>query len=147
MKKGFTLLELIVSIGIASILVSILISMFLKYNYIYSINTKEYREYFYCSEALMFIEHEVNNSKYVKISNNIIELNYADGITKKYIQLNTKGSIVIIHTENNTTKTVNNILNNIRDFSVIQKRNTIYVCITDNSGERYERCFGVKLET
>ncbi|MCM8711029.1 type II secretion system GspH family protein [Clostridium sp. SYSU_GA19001] len=147
MKKGFTLLEVIVSAGIASILVSILIPIFLKYNLIYKENTKEYREYFYCFEALMFIEQEINNGKNVRINNNVIQINYSDGITKKYIQQNTNGCIVLVHTENNVVKAVNNILNNISSFTVVQKRNTTYICITARSGERYERCFGIKLET
>lgn len=147
MKKGYTLIELLGAAAIAGTLIVLITTMFLKYNDIYKSNIKENRNYFYCTEALMFIENEVGDCKSTAISSNKIVMNYNDETVKKRIQLNNDGSLVIVYVENNLTEAVNNILNNVQDFEVIQKGNTIYVSIQINNGEKYERCFGINAET
>lgn len=143
MKKGFTLLELIAALGMSSIIVTILISMILKYNMNFKNETVEFKNYFYVSEAYLFIEHEFDMSKDAKVYENKIELIYKDEITKKIIELNEKGNIVIIDMDKNNKRSVNNILTNIKEFSVVQNKNTIYMSIMGNDGEKYEKCFTV----
>lgn len=146
MKKGFSLIETVVALAIASIITAMVSNFYLKYSKSYNINTVSNRNYFYCNEALMFIENEIRNSKSAAVNNNILEVKYPDGIVKKYIKYNGAGSLVIVHTESGTTKAVNNILNNVSGFSVFQKYNTIYVEIIIKGGDRYERCFGINVE-
>lgn len=146
MKKGFTLLELLIALAIASIVIALASNLYLKYNSLYMQNSKYNRDYFYSTEALMFIEDQIRNSKSVSINNNIIEVKYPDGIVKKYIKYNGSGSLIIVHTENDITLAVNNILTNVNNFTVIQKNSAIYVSITINGGEKYERCFGINVE-
>jgi prepilin-type N-terminal cleavage/methylation domain-containing protein len=146
MKKGFTLLEVLVSLAIASVVTALVSTLFLKYNSLYSTSNKYNRDYFYSSEALMFIQNEIRNSMSVSVNNNIIEIKYSDGIVKKYIKYNGAGSLVIVHTENNINMAVNNILTNVNNFSVFQKSNIIYVSILINGGEKYERCFGINID-
>lgn len=146
MKKGFTLIEILIALAIASIVTALVSTLYLKYNLLYNQNTKYNRDYFYSTEALMFIQNEIRNSKSISINNNIIEVKYPDGITKKYIKYNGAGSLIIVHTENDINLAVNNILRNINNFTVIKKSNTIYVSISINGGEEYERCFGINVE-
>jgi prepilin-type N-terminal cleavage/methylation domain-containing protein len=146
MKKGFTLLEILIALAIASIVTVLVSTLYLKYNLLYNQNCKYNRNYFYSTEAMMFIQNEIRNSKSISINNNIIEAKYPDGVVKKYIKYNGAGNLVIVHTENGTTMAVNNILSNISNFSVIQKNSTIYISISINGGEKYERCFGINVE-
>ncbi|MFL0268405.1 prepilin-type N-terminal cleavage/methylation domain-containing protein [Candidatus Clostridium radicumherbarum] len=146
MKKGLTLLELLIALAIASIVSALVSSFYLKYNSLYNENSRYNRNYYYTSEALMFIQNEIRNSKNVSASNNVIEVKYPDGITKKTIKYNGAGNLTIAHYKSGTYLATNNILTNVNNFSVFQKYNTIYVSITINDGERYERCFGINLE-
>ncbi|MFL0246711.1 prepilin-type N-terminal cleavage/methylation domain-containing protein [Candidatus Clostridium stratigraminis] len=146
MKKGLTLLELLIALAIASIVSALVASFYLKYNLLYNESSNYNRNYFYTSEALMFIENEIRNSKSVSTSNNIIEVKYPDGITRKTIKYNSAGGLTIAHYKNDIYLATNNILTNVNNFSVFQKNSTIYVSITINGGERYERCFGINLE-
>jgi prepilin-type N-terminal cleavage/methylation domain-containing protein len=144
MKKGLTLIELIIALGAAAVLASALTSTALTYNSAYIRNSKENREYFYSTEALMFIQHETENAQSVSVNSDIIELKYYDEDIKKYIKLNNDGNVVIIHMENNVRKASNNVITNISDFKVSQKSNTIYVSITRRNGEKFEKCIGIK---
>lgn len=143
MKKGFTILELIAALGMSSIIITVLISMFLKYSTNFNKGTLEITNYFYISEAFLFIKNEIYKAKDVKIYENKIEINYTDGVTKKIIQSNGKNNIVIVHMEESVRRSVNNIATNVKEFSVVQKSNTIYITIMDNNGEKYEKCFGI----
>lgn len=147
MKKGYTLIELLGAVAVASTLIVLATTMFLKYDSIYKSNIKENRDYFYSTEALMFIQHEIESCKSVSIGSNEIVINYNDETIKKNVRLNNDGSLVIVHIENNSTEAVNNILNNVQNFQVTQRGNTIYVSIKINNGEKYERCFGINLGT
>ncbi|MBL4937924.1 type II secretion system protein [Clostridium sp. YIM B02515] len=142
-SKGLTLIELIVSISIASIAAVVLVTILLQSIRSYKNNTDDYRSYFYLSEALMFVQHEINNSKDISIQTNNIELKFSEDITK-IIKLNPEGSLEIVHKEKGSIKAVNNIINNIGEFNVIQKDKVIYITAALKNGERYKGCIGIK---
>lgn len=144
MKKGVTLIELIISIGMASLLLSFLVLQLLNYNSIGVKEAKDNRDYFYCMEALMFIEYETDKAKSVSINDDVIELKYVDQNINKIIRLNTGGKIVITHKEGNEIKASNNIITDIAGFQAFQKGNTVYISITRKNGDKYERCIGIK---
>jgi prepilin-type N-terminal cleavage/methylation domain-containing protein len=144
MKKGFTIIELIIAIGAAGIIATAMVSMLLTYSSSYIKKSKDHRDYFYSMEALMFIQNEVNVAKSVSAENNIIELYYLDGTIKKIIKLNNHNNIVIIHMKNNAAVASNNIVTDISYFEVLQKNNLIYISINRKNGEKYEKCISIK---
>lgn len=144
MKKGFTLIELVVYLAITSIIALSMISMLLKYNSSYITSSKEQRDYFYSMEALMFIKNEIDNAKSVSSENNIVELKYFDETVRKLIKINGDNKVVIVHIKNNAVETSNNILTDVSSFEVCQKGSLIYVSITRRNGESYEKCVGIK---
>lgn len=147
MKKGFTLLEVLLSLAVSNIMIILLLSMLLKYNTAYTNITKEYKEYFYSTEALMYIQNEILNSQYVVVSNNRIDIYYPngikDGVNKKYIQLNYANNLIVNYYKDELYMGTNNILKGLLEFNVSQKNNTIYVSLTLKNGEKYERCFSI----
>jgi prepilin-type N-terminal cleavage/methylation domain-containing protein len=145
MKKGFTIIEVIIAIGAAGIIATVLVSMLLTYNSSYIKKSKEHRDYFYSMEALMFIQNEVKNAMSVSAENNIIELNYLDTNIKKIIKLNSHDNIAIIYMENNAVEASNNIVADIGCFEVQQKNNLLYISITRKNGEKYEKCISIKI--
>ena len=144
MRKGFTIIELIISIGAAGIIATVMVSMLLTYNSSYIKKSGEHRDYFYSMEALMFIQNEIKNAKSVYVANNIIELYYVDGTIKKIIKLNSHDNIAITHMENNSAEASNNIVTDISSFEVLQKNNLIYISIMRKNGEKYEKCISIK---
>jgi hypothetical protein len=144
MKKGVTLVELIISIGAATLLLSILVIELLNYNSLRISQVKSNRDYFYCMEALMFIEHEIDTAKSAAVNNNIIELYYLDETIKKTIRLNFEGKIILVHIENDKIKTSNNIVTGIEEFEAVQRGSTVYLSVRRRDGERYEKCLGIK---
>lgn len=146
MKKGVTLMELVVSIGAAAVLFSMLVIELLNYNSVRVSGVKSSRDYFYCMEALMFIEHEIDTAKSAAVNNNVIELYYLDETVKKIIRLNFEGKVVIVHIENDKIKTSNNIVTGIGEFEAVMKGNTVYLTVKRKDGERYEKCVGIKPE-
>ncbi len=144
MKKGVTLVELIISIGAATLLLSVLVIELLNYNSLRISQGKSNRDYFYCMEALMFIEHEIDTAKSAAVNNNIIELYYLDETIKKTIRLNFEGKIILVHIENDKIKTSNNIVTGIEEFEAVQRGSTVYLSVRRRAGERYEKCVGIK---
>jgi prepilin-type N-terminal cleavage/methylation domain-containing protein len=144
MKKGFTIIELIIAIGAAGVIATVMVSMLLTYSSSYIKKSKDHRDYFYSMEALMFIQNEVNIAKSVSVENNIIELYYQDGTIKKTIKLNNHNNIAITHMKNNAAVASNNIVTDISCFEVLKKNNLIYISITRKNGEKYEKCISIK---
>jgi prepilin-type N-terminal cleavage/methylation domain-containing protein len=142
MKKGFTLIELLVAMGAASIISAALISLHLAYISNFKASTKEYRDYFYSMEALMFMQDQINKSNSTIVDNNILKLELSNNITKN-ISLSSEGNLTLAYYEKGRFKNVNIILTNLESFTVLKKNNTIYISLTLKNGERYERCIGV----
>jgi hypothetical protein len=141
------LLEVLLSLAVSNIIIVLLLSMMLKYNSAYINITKEYKDYFYSTEALMYIQKEILNSKYVFISNNRIDIYYPSGIeddiNKKCIQLNYAHNLIVDYYKDELYMGTNNILKDLLEFNVNQKNNTIYISLILKNGEKYERCFGI----
>lgn len=91
----------------------------------------------------MFVQHEINNSKDISIQTNNIELKFSEDTTK-IIKLNSEGSLELVHKEKGGIKAVNNIINNIKEFNVIQKDKVIYITAELKNGGRFKRCIGIK---
>lgn len=145
MKKGYTLIEIVLALGLCSLVAVSMISLLLRYNSNYNLQVKKTENHFYAEEALSYIENILKNCKNVSVINNHIEISYENTNINKVIGLNDSGDIFITHLEYGVNSSTNNILNNISSFNVFLKENTIYLSITMSYGERYERCIGIIL--
>lgn len=146
MKKGFTLLALIISLSIASILTMIIIRMFFYEVKNYKNFIRQDRSENYSEEALRFIETEVEDvrNKDIKIQGNklIIKKNNRDiSIIEKESNSKKKYKITIKYYKyRNSTWTPDTIVENIEDFIVYKNKNIIYVTIEIENGVKFERC-------
>ncbi len=146
-SKGIMLLDLIISMGMATIIISIVIPIFLRFNYLYNRTVVNDRNYFYAQEALLFIKGEISKSSLkCEAENNKIKISKLDG-TKQYIYfVNTGaglGDIVVNYYSNGSSSTVNNILRNVKEFKFMQKNNVIYIYIITSDGKKFERCLAL----
>jgi Tfp pilus assembly protein PilE len=144
MKKGFSIIELIIALGAASIITTVMVSMVLKSKFSYINKSKENRQYFYSMEALMFMKNEIDEAKSVSIASNIIELKYLDETIRKNIKLSSNHNIVIVHLKGNAVMASNNIITNVKDFEIVEKGSLIYLTIISQNGEKFEKCISIK---
>lgn len=146
MKKGFTLLELIISLSIASILIMIITRMFCYEVKSYKNFIIQDRKENYSKEALRFIETHVEDvrNEYIEIEGNklIIKKNYGEvNIIEKKSNSNKKYNMVIdYYNHKESTKGTNIIVYDIKDFIVYKNKNIIYVTIEIENGVKFERC-------
>ncbi|WP_333860392.1 ComGF family competence protein [Clostridium sp.] len=144
-KKGFTIIEVIVVLSLISITINIPIIVFSKYMRLHREEINYSRESFYVSEAFTIIENEIKNAKYIDIKDNMIILKRYDNKGYDYIRENKGTSIVISYGAINSSN-VNNILKNIEYFNLEKYRKVFYVSIKMKRGEPYRRCFAIERE-
>jgi len=148
-NKGITLIELIVAIGLCTIIISMILPIFLKFNFLYNkliINT---RNDSYANEAILFIKNEMDkNTSNISVNSNKIIIGNIDGVRKEiyFSQRQTNlGNIVVTYYENVYSSSTNNILRNIKAFTFNKKGNLIYIKIVTLDGRSFERCLNLKL--
>lgn len=152
MKKGFTLLELIIALSVASILITIETNLLSRQSINFEKFISEDRENSYCMEALRFIEGEINalDNKKVLISNNEITIlkNNDDKNTIKCVkQSNGKLKVVMVYDPINKVRNTSvAIVENVDEFKIEENKNIIFVSICTDGGKKYERCFGIEEE-
>ncbi|AWI03769.1 type II secretion system protein [Clostridium drakei] len=145
-KKGFTLIELMLVVSIIGIITSVQAIVMCKYMKVYRQEINSSRESFYINEAFNLIYQEINNEGYVKTeNNNVIVIRRYDGRGFNYIRTN-RDSDIIISYYSKYYSTTNNILKNIKDFKVEKDRQVLYVSIETRKGNVYKRCFPLKIE-
>lgn len=149
MKKGHTLIELVITMSIISTLFIFQTDILTRVTKNYKKIIFEDREESYCREALRFIEKEIHDikNKNIKIEENTLILKKITG-DKNTIKLirrsNGKSKIIIIYDKTtNNRKDSNVIIENINDCRIRKNRNIIFVSIKSKEGRKYERCFGI----
>lgn len=148
-SRGITLVELIVAIGLNSIIIAMILPAFLKFNFLYNkliINSTNYSS---ANEAILFIEDEINqNTLNTLVKNNKIIIEKLDG-TKKEIYFTEKekdlGNIVVTYYKSTYSSATNNILRNISGFNFTIKENLLYISIITLDGKNFERCLSLKI--
>ncbi|MCY6370331.1 type II secretion system protein [Clostridium ganghwense] len=150
MKRGFTLIELVISLSIISILTLVMTNMVFREVKNYKSVIREDRYENYSQEALRFIETEVKDvrNKAIRIENSKLIIEKVNGDTntiEKRSMSQNKCKIIIDYFKyiNSTYKPVS-IVEDIKDFTIYKNKNIIYVTIKTNNGEIFERCIGLK---
>jgi len=150
LKKGFTLIELIISLAIVFMIILIEIQIFSKEVYTFKDFIKSNRNEVYSKEALRFIEGEINdfNNKTIKVYDDKILFEKYNGdknTLKLYKMTNGNNKIVISYYKALTSKiTTNTVVDDIKDLNISYKANLMYLSIYTLNGEKYERCLGSK---
>lgn len=142
-KKGFTLIEVLVAASIVGIIVSSQILILCKYMKIHRQEIIQSRESFYVNEAFMIIEYQVNTAKYVSVKNNTITLKSYERPGYDYIRMDKDPDVIISYNSMYSSST-NNILKSIKDFKVQQEDQLLYISIETKDGNVYKRCLGLE---
>lgn len=140
-KKGFTLIELMISSSLIGIVICSQIIVLCKYMRIHKQEINKSRESFYVNEAFMIIEHQISIAKYIKVENDVIILKSYDRARYDYIRKDKDPDIIISYDSMYSSNT-NNILKNIKDFKVKQDDQLLYITIETKKGNIYRRCLG-----
>lgn len=144
-RQGFTLVEVVVALGISSIIIASTASIFLRFTSEFKDKTIKDREMNYINEALAFIEHELNdNNSSVVLENNILNMYKSDGIHMNRINLNNSGNLFIFYFSYGNLESSNPIMNDIMTFKLEKRNNIFYVSIISKNGEKGERCIGIE---
>nr|WP_051115654.1 type II secretion system protein [Clostridium pasteurianum] len=147
MKKGFTLIELIVAIAIASIMLSFQCIIFVKHLNTYSKDIKVIRDRSYCNQSFIIIENLIyDGMKEINVENNDIKIVCSTGENKRIRFASTTKKILVDYYDKygNTIKASNVVGTNISKMEATKKDNVLYLSITNKEGETVNRCFGVK---
>ncbi|MCH3964164.1 MAG: prepilin-type N-terminal cleavage/methylation domain-containing protein [Clostridium sp.] len=141
-KRGFTIIEILMAMSIIFIFTSVQAEAILKYMKLNSIEIESSRDSFYVNEAFTIINSQIDSAKYIKIEDNMIALKRYDNRGWDYIKKNKNSSIVLVYgyTSNQTS---NNILKDVLEFSVVEKKNLCYISIKTKRGNVYRRCLGI----
>ncbi|WP_368487845.1 competence type IV pilus minor pilin ComGF [Clostridium sp. BJN0013] len=144
-KKGFTIIEMVIVISLTGILINLPIIAISKYMKLHREEMNYSRENFYVNEAFIIIENEMKNAKYVDIKDNMIILRRYDNKGYDYIRQN-KGTAIVISYGAINSSNVNNILKDIKDFKLERREKIFYISIKMKRGDLYRRCFAIERE-
>ena len=143
-KKGASIIEIVVSISISFLIISILIPIYLETYNSYKATIIQNRDYFYAKDAFAYIESELTqNTISASVNNNKICIKKSDGMEKEILTVVTNNNIRNIQVDyykNNVFQASNIVLRNIKDFSIKVKNNILYVSITLIDEFLFERC-------
>ncbi|SUY47201.1 prepilin-type N-terminal cleavage/methylation domain-containing protein [Clostridium putrefaciens] len=145
-KKGFTILEFIISFAISMTIASILFILILMCIKDNQKDNKDYVNCIYLKQAVDIIERELDKGRYtVQIKNNSIILKEIkkDNPIEKEITKTKENRVVSIIKINNSVQTSNNIIKNVKEFYVEQKGDLIFIKIVLMEGEIIERCLPI----
>lgn len=145
MRKGFTLIEVVVAGALLGILLSMQTGLLSKYMKFYKTDILESREAFNAYEAFAFIEYAVNISEYVRVGNDVIELEREDGKGTDWIAMNGNGNLAIFY-DSDSYNINNNIMKNVRSFKTEQRGMVLFVSIITLKGNEYKECIMLKTE-
>lgn len=146
--KGFILVEVIASILIFSIFAVFAISILSIFMKGYAKENKFENEEMYVSQGMTILDDLLKDGDEIKVQNNQIKI-----IKKDEIQYNQYKNIVfnryaqrimIDYYKYGSRDTSKPLIDQIKDFSVLQNKNVFYVFITCKDGRRYRRCFILK---
>lgn len=144
-RKGFTIIEILMTLSIICIITTVQTCVILKYMKLNREEINLSRDTFYADEGFEIIKSEIESAKYIKIKNNIIAINRSDNKGWDYIKKNKESNIIIIYAFTSSGVS-NNILKNVSEFNVTNRNNVCYIDIKTKKGNIYKKCFGIDRE-
>lgn len=141
-SKGITIIEIIISIGIISLLIASITKLFSRCYIYYVKDVKGKNDYFGVSDVFMFIDNKINDiqKKSVEVSENKLFItNYDDEEYEIYF---IGGDLEISYYKSGKYKATNVMLKNIKSFSILRAENVIFIKIITNQNKGYEKCIG-----
>ena len=146
LSKGITLIELIVSIGITTTIISMIVPTFLKFNFIYNKLIISDRNYSYVIEAMLDIQNQITfNTLRSSVNDDRIIIYKLDGTVKQIYFVQSEGNICVSTDKINQNLHVDIMLADINEFNVTVKENLLYVNIITRDGKSFERCLYLKI--
>lgn len=151
MKKGYTLLELIISIGLIAVITALEFNIMTQYYGSFKKNTQKGRSEVYVNEAFLFIDKKLKDCSTVRIEDEALEIYSIEYKNHKETAMMYKfyisnGIIKIKYYEEGIQKGENNLLKNVESFVLHKANKLLYITIRDKNGEVYKRCFAVQIE-
>ena len=147
-KKGFTLVEIIIVMALVFLMMGVIDCMLISDVKSYKNSVVQSKGFNYLNESIAIIEKEVNQKAIVvKAEGNIVKINYTDGITLNHIKwVNNKlyilyGTINSIPTDS-STKSV--IIDDVKDFVAIKSGKILYIKVIWYNGQSIERCLVIE---
>ena len=147
-KKGFTLIEMVIALGLVFLLFGVVNSMLISYVKNYENSVIQNKGFNYLNEAIAVINKEVNqNDKDVKTEENIIKINCYDGTTLNNIKLINSKLYILYGTEyskpmDNSTKSV--IIDDVKEFVALKSGRILYIKLSWYNGQSIERCLAIQ---
>lgn len=147
-KRGFTLIEIVVVMALVFLMVGVVDSMITSYMKTYKNSVLENKGFNYLNEAIAIIEKEVNeSSSSVKAEDNIIKINYSDGVTLNYIKCINSNIYILYGSKysppvDSSYKSV--IVDGVKDFVAIKSGRTLYIKVSWYNGQIIERCLAIE---
>ncbi|MHC1721126.1 MAG: type II secretion system protein [Clostridiaceae bacterium] len=139
MKKGFTLIEVVVAGALFGILITFQMVSLSRYMKAYKISIIESRESFNAAEAFAFIEYVIDQAVYAEAVNGVIELKRRDGTGSDWIVLGSDGDLVISYGSCFSGNS-NNIMKGIKAFEVEQRGMMLFISIVTLKENEFKGC-------
>ena len=154
-KKGFLLIEVVISAAFTVIILFMLFNVFLSQLDIYNVEKENINNSIDIQECFNFIEHKLDKIREVQVINNeIIIIDYEENKNKninnrKIIKLSGNSLVIRYEYKDNYVnewwhKCTNVIIKPIQQFIVAKEGNIIYATIIDNKGRKWKRSFCTK---
>lgn len=144
-KKGFTIIEMLMVIALITAITTTQIIVISKYMRLHREEINYSKDNFYVNEAFIIIEYQIKAAKYIDIKNNMIILRRYDDKGYDYIKKDRNSSIIISYGSSDSS-TVNNVLKNVKDFHVERQGKVFYISISTEKGNLYRKCFAMERE-
>ncbi|EDS77891.1 putative conserved protein [Clostridium botulinum C str. Eklund] len=149
MKKGYGLIEVLVTLFIISMVMLVEINMITKESIRYKKSISLDREECYCNNALNFVENEINDieNRSVSITNKEIVLKKQNGDVYTIRSRGKEGNykLVILYDKlQNDRINCNIIVENLKNIKIQKRKNVVFIDIESLKGKKFYKCIGLK---
>ncbi|MDF2883931.1 MAG: hypothetical protein K0R54_4496 [Clostridiaceae bacterium] len=144
MKRGFTIIEILISMALLSMLLIAEFKVMEKYLVLYNEESKQSRSEFYSDEAVEFIDEQITQCKTISCDNNKIKFNYGDPLNNNWIKLNPVAGYLAIYYDSEFSSINNVILRGVSDFRVQTVNKVIYITIILSNNREVKRCISTE---